>query len=1577
MSEKKIFVDHAYQTSAYLVNPKVHTVSDISAHAGVEGQLAAAGGNLYFHDGSNWFALIESNYSGALTGVPNFNPTTGTVPFTVESGKVGKVDNLNADLLDGYDTSTTAVASKIPVYGTSGVLKVGTPSADEDAANKLYVDNAIQGLDIKASVKAATTPAIGAITLSGEKNIDGISLVTGDRILVKDQTTASQNGIYIVDTSAWSLADDSDSDSLSEGAYVFVEGGTVNNNTGWTYTDASAYTWSQFSGAGQLTAGDGLVKVGDAISVSVAAPISIVSDAVTIQDAAITGAKLANNTVTSAQLADDIQVSHLGVGVASSSSYLIIAKGDSGDSKPATIRLEANLPQSADSSNPAVLDLTARSKDDASPNANQYYNNAAIKALGLNGAGAKLQFWTDQTTGADTLGMVLDESQQLGIGNFTSTAVGAKLHVKDASTVLAQIEKTTTGSAYISIGNSTTGVWDGSSANTGILFGIDSNDHAMVWNRGAKNVRIGTNNTERITVESDGDVKVHERLGIGSTPDKALTAVSGTVNTSIARFTGANLDRGLVISTSANGTTNDASIEYDAVSANALGRHIFKSDGSTRMQLSESGTLYLLDSNGGVGTNSLELSYSGTNGVATFKPHSSSGNTEISLSTTSSGTAAEALRINSAGDLDVKVGNLQVDKSKGIGRTYHASLVGGGYLNHNYAGNHSSSAGYLAITLPVDFNSTMLSFKIDTYEYNSNTRGVTFAAGGYLVNSGNGAGYWQSHYFNIDSSNSENNEQYKAHFNANSDGKCVVYIEKYGTNSSGEEGWLGAESTWAYIKVSIRDVLFAHSGGSYNSWIDGWSVSLESTLPNNATIARTYAVYPKPYSTGSANYIPKFGANNIALEDSVIYESSGNIAIGHTTPTELLHVTGGQILSSDNSNSNGPNFRVNTTNKDAAEYAYKVERSGSAVGGILIGGWVAANDGTVGGPGFRFTNDPDTGIYPPADNTLGFSTGGAEYMRLDSAGTLSTTNVSGISTKPGNIAIFADTPEATASIASGSANSYLTLKFFQASRSGGLRFKFYTYIESGTYHFAYRIYNVTTSTSLLTGSSSSNLDPTNTASVHNYRKFNFDVTSGWKPGDLIALQMTYANSAGTPTTGTSTGQTFYVKEFQLFSTTNEFMPGAATQMVFGKYVGIGTASPGYELDVAGSAAFGSAATRLLTYSDASYSGIYNGSSLYSDEAIYFGTDKIYFIAGGAEGMRLTSTGLGVNVTNPYGRFEVALNPTTSSTTVNETADFTDKFVISNASSSPTLGDRIPLVFNFGGDGQDHISAAIVGERATTENTWNTELSFWVNGVTSGAQGTDAIQEGMRLTSTGLGIGNTSPGSFYSEADNLVVGPLSGDNGITICSGAAGKGSIFFADDTDGAGSYQGQIRYNHNGNFMQFCANAFERMRLTPTGLSIGFTGGEAHPKLDLIPGTTSGDPMIRFRNSADSGTVANIKAMQTNGTIDRISIGTAESEHLSIASDGAVTASNGGTNLKQVARVHSGTITGDATTTSFTVTHNLETENIVVSVRDISARTLVECEVVLNASATDTAVDIRFNSAPANNKTYQVTVVG
>ena len=157
------------------------------------------------------------------------------------------------------------------------ITNLADPTADADAANKGYVDGVAQGLDIKDSV-VATTTANGTLSsaFANGSTIDGVSLSTNDRILIKDQSTQTENGIYTVNASgAPTRADDLATGADAAGAFVFVEQGTVNAENGFVCTSnkgsavvgTNNLTFAQFSGAGQITTADGLQKTGNTISV--------------------------------------------------------------------------------------------------------------------------------------------------------------------------------------------------------------------------------------------------------------------------------------------------------------------------------------------------------------------------------------------------------------------------------------------------------------------------------------------------------------------------------------------------------------------------------------------------------------------------------------------------------------------------------------------------------------------------------------------------------------------------------------------------------------------------------------------------------------------------------------------------------------------------------------------------------------------------------------------------------------------------------------------------------------------------------------------------------------------------------------------------------------------------------------------------------------------------------------------------------------------------------------------------------------------------------------------------------------
>jgi hypothetical protein len=224
--------------------------------------------------------------AGAITGTTITATTFTDSTATLTSGALSGVTQLDVDnvRIDGNTISTTNSNGNLTL-SPNGYGTVTVPSGYKDRAGfgatslvtKEYVDAVKTGLDIKDSVRVATT---AAITLSSPgTSIDGITLTSGDRVLVKDQSTASQNGIYIFNgsSSAMTRATDCDSDAeVTSGMFTFVEEGTANADSGFVLTTdgsitvgSTSLTFSQFSGAGQITAGDGLSKTGNTLDVNV------------------------------------------------------------------------------------------------------------------------------------------------------------------------------------------------------------------------------------------------------------------------------------------------------------------------------------------------------------------------------------------------------------------------------------------------------------------------------------------------------------------------------------------------------------------------------------------------------------------------------------------------------------------------------------------------------------------------------------------------------------------------------------------------------------------------------------------------------------------------------------------------------------------------------------------------------------------------------------------------------------------------------------------------------------------------------------------------------------------------------------------------------------------------------------------------------------------------------------------------------------------------------------------------------------------------------------------------------------
>ena len=240
--------------------------------------------------------------SGPTTGsdaAPTFRALVSDDIPSIAHTKISDFDTgVRTNRLDQMAAPTGAVS-----LNSQKITGLADPTADADAANKGYVDGVAQGLDVKDSV-VATTTTNGTLStaFANGQSIDGVTLQTGDRILIKNQTTASQNGIYNVQASgAPSRATDMATGANAAGAFVFVEQGTVNAENGFTCTSDTGsavvgtnnLTFAQFSGAGQIIAGDGLDKSGNTLSVDLKANGGLVIEsteiAVKLDASSITG----------------------------------------------------------------------------------------------------------------------------------------------------------------------------------------------------------------------------------------------------------------------------------------------------------------------------------------------------------------------------------------------------------------------------------------------------------------------------------------------------------------------------------------------------------------------------------------------------------------------------------------------------------------------------------------------------------------------------------------------------------------------------------------------------------------------------------------------------------------------------------------------------------------------------------------------------------------------------------------------------------------------------------------------------------------------------------------------------------------------------------------------------------------------------------------------------------------------------------------------------------------------------------------------------------------------------------------
>ena len=312
-----------------IANGKTLTASNTLTFTGTDTSSVAfgAGGTVAYT--ANKLSVFAATSSAELAGVISDETGSGVVVFsntpTLVTPVLGAATATSITATSGNLTLAAAAGNNsvsITPTGTGTVdvaskriTSLADPTQAQDAATKAYVDSLANGLDVKQSVRAASTSALTATYSNGSSGVgatltnagtqaaltlDSIALSVGNRVLIKDQSAEEQNGVYTVTivgtiSTNWVLTratdfDNSPGTEVSPGTFFFVEEGTTQADNGYVISTEDAITigsssimFSQFSGAGQITAGDGLTKTGNTINaVGTNNRIDISSDAIDI-----------------------------------------------------------------------------------------------------------------------------------------------------------------------------------------------------------------------------------------------------------------------------------------------------------------------------------------------------------------------------------------------------------------------------------------------------------------------------------------------------------------------------------------------------------------------------------------------------------------------------------------------------------------------------------------------------------------------------------------------------------------------------------------------------------------------------------------------------------------------------------------------------------------------------------------------------------------------------------------------------------------------------------------------------------------------------------------------------------------------------------------------------------------------------------------------------------------------------------------------------------------------------------------------------------------------------------------------
>ena len=497
------------------------TANAFSTITGNTGTTTASGADSLAITGSGAISVAVTSPSGADTATISVasasTSVVGVVQLTDSTSSTSTTTAATPNSVKtAFDLANGALARSGGTM-TGAITLAADPTNPLHAATKQYVDAAASGLDVKASVHVASTANLAGITYSATggtstrgqittapNTLDGVTLVANDRILIKNQSTGAQNGIYVVTTvgtgsnGVWDRATDFDSDAeVTPGAFVFVEEGTTNADSGWVLTtdapitlggaSGTALSFAQFSGAGQITAGAGLTKTGNTIDIATASTARIVVNADSIDLATVTHTPSSGTAginfmqsqtidaygrVTATVSADVRTGSTSQTGILqltdSTSSTSTTTAATPNSVKTAWDLANAALARSggtmtgkittvASSTSTASILLGVGSADPTAPSSGDFWNNSGTIKF-YNGTATKNIAFTDSNITGNAANVTGTVAAANGGTGLTSYAVGDLLYAS-GSTTLAKLASVATGNVLLSGGVTTAPSW--------------------------------------------------------------------------------------------------------------------------------------------------------------------------------------------------------------------------------------------------------------------------------------------------------------------------------------------------------------------------------------------------------------------------------------------------------------------------------------------------------------------------------------------------------------------------------------------------------------------------------------------------------------------------------------------------------------------------------------------------------------------------------------------------------------------------------------------------------------------------------------------------------------------------------------------------------------------------------------------------------------------------------------------------------------------------------------------------------------------------------------------------------------